>query len=175
MDVEQLVREHHAPVYRYAYRLTGSVPDAEDLTQQTFLIANQKIGQLRDATRSLGWLFTILRRCFLNECRQRVETPASNLEMALEQIPEEIPADSIDREQLQAALVSLSDEFRLVLVMFYFEDCSYREIAEKLELPIGTVMSRLSRAKQHLRRALHPDEIHKSERRAIRQAIEANG
>ena len=60
----------------------------------------------------------------------------------------------IDRERLQEALNRLPEAFRLVVVMFYFEECSYREIAERLEMPIGTVMSRLARAKGYLRSSM---------------------
>jgi RNA polymerase sigma-70 factor (ECF subfamily) len=65
--------------------------------------------------------------------------------------------DAIDQQGLAEALAELPDEFRVVVLMFYFEDLSYKEIAEQLELPIGTVMSRLSRAKGHLRRRLADD------------------
>jgi RNA polymerase sigma-70 factor (ECF subfamily) len=159
LDLARLIEEHHAPVYRFAYRLTGSVPDAEDLTQQVFLIAHQKLDQIRDPASARGWLFTVLRRCFLKNCRRMVPTPASSVEVEMEHVPEELTVDEIDRELLQRALDQLPDEFRLVLLMFYFEECSYREIAEKLELPLGTVMSRLSRAKRALRRRLLPQEV----------------
>jgi DNA-directed RNA polymerase specialized sigma24 family protein len=80
---------------------------------------------------------------------------ASALQIPLEEIPaEDIADDSIDREELQTALGELPDEYRLVVLMFYFEELSYKEIAEQLEIPIGTVMSRLSRAKGHLRARL---------------------
>ena len=65
LEVAQLVTEHHQAVYRYAYRLTGSVHDAEDLTQEVFLAAQRKIGQVRRMDRVRGWLFAILRNCFL--------------------------------------------------------------------------------------------------------------
>jgi RNA polymerase sigma-70 factor (ECF subfamily) len=64
--------------------------------------------------------------------------------------------DEIDREQLAVALAELTDEFRIVVLMFYFEELSYQEIAKELAIPIGTVMSRLSRAKGHLRTRLSP-------------------
>jgi len=65
MDIIQLVAEHHQAVYRYAYRLAGSSADAEDLTQQVFLIAQRKLEQLRKAESVQSWLFTILRRRFV--------------------------------------------------------------------------------------------------------------
>jgi len=154
MDLERLIHEHHAVAYRYAFRLSGSAADAEDLVQQMFLIAQQKLGQLREAKAARGWLLTILRRCFLKDCRRRVEMPASALEMSLDELPATLADEPFDRERLQMALDELPAEFRLVLVMFYFDEASYREIAEELEIPIGTVMSRLSRAKGRLRDAL---------------------
>lgn len=152
LDVARLVAEHHQAIYRYAYRLTGSVPDAEDLTQQVFLKAQQKLGQVRSAESVRSWLFTILRNSFLKSCQKRCPVPAGNLSLDIELIPERGPRDLvIDQERLQAAIDELSPPYRVVLLMFYYEDCSYREIAGRLGVPIGTVMSRLARAKGHLR------------------------
>jgi RNA polymerase sigma-70 factor, ECF subfamily len=151
LDVAQLVADHHKAVYRYAYRLTGSVQDAEDLTQQVFLIAQRKIGQLRNMDAAGSWLFAILRNCFLKDRQRRRPALAGDLDLDVDLIPEEGLADEGDGDRLQQALNRLPEVFRLVVVMFYFEECSYREIAEQLEMPIGTVMSRLARAKVQLR------------------------
>ena len=159
LEVARLVEEHHAVVYRYAFRLTGSVQDAEDLSQQAFLVAHEKIGQLREAACARSWLLTVLRRCFLKTCRRRIPVPAASLELDLEHIPDERPQEPLDREALDRALEELPFEFRLVIVMFYFDHASYREIADELELPIGTVMSRLSRAKSQLRKRLFSEEV----------------
>jgi len=155
IDIAQLVTDYHQTVFRCAYRLTGSVPDAEDLTQQVFLTAQQKVGQLRKMESVRSWLLTVLRNCFLKGCQKRRPTPAVNLQLNIDSIPGEPVEDGgVDRERLQAALNELPPNYRLVLVLFYFEDCSYREIAERLEMPIGTVMSRLARAKGYLRTKL---------------------
>jgi RNA polymerase sigma-70 factor (ECF subfamily) len=156
-SLPQLIRDYAAPLYRYAFRLSGQASDAEDLVQQTFLVAQQKLHQLREAERASAWLYAVLRSCFLKS--RRKQQPVS--------FDEQFPPDSIadqpdgdatgdwlDREALQLALSELPDEFRIVVLMFYFEELSYKEIAEQLELPIGTVMSRLSRGKAHLRRRL---------------------
>jgi len=153
-EMAQLVAEHHQTLYRYAYRLTGSVPDAEDLTQQVFLIAQQKLEQVHDLDSVRGWLFTVLRNCFLKGIRQRVPMPMANTDFDINLVPEEILEESVDSEQLQAAINTLADEFKIVVLMFYFEHHSYRTIAELLKVPPGTVMSRLARAKAHLRRKL---------------------
>jgi RNA polymerase sigma-70 factor (ECF subfamily) len=152
-DLVQLVAEHHAALYRYAYRLCGSAADAEDLTQQTFLMAQAKLDQLRSAETSRGWLYAILRNNYLRTKRKRVPVPAVNVDLDVNGLVDRaVPPDwTIDREELQAAINGLPDEFKIVVLMFYFEDRSYRDIAADLNLPIGTVMSRLSRAKQRLR------------------------
>jgi RNA polymerase sigma-70 factor, ECF subfamily len=153
-DIAQLVADHHAVLYRYAYRLSGSVADAEDLTQQVFLIAQQKLDQVRDPHRARSWLFTVLRNCYLKNRRRPPPRPASSSELDLYTVPEEVSDQCIDSDQLQAAIGALADEFKLVVLLFYFEHRSYREIAELLDVPLGTVMSRLARAKARLRREL---------------------
>lgn len=154
IDVQTLVAEHYAAVFRYAYRLCGNPVDAEDLTQQVFLSAQRKLDQLRAADAARAWLYAILRNCFLAS-RRPGATPLNGAEPRWEDVPDEAaPPEVIDRELLQRALDALPDDYRLILLMYYYEDYSYREIAERLELPIGTVMSRLSRAKGALRTGL---------------------
>lgn len=170
ITIEELVEQFHLPVYRFAFRLTGQTADAEDLTQQAFLTAQKSLHQLRDRASARSWLFTILRNRFLKE-RQRWEPlSAADVKLDLDIVPE-LPStvDHIDHERLQQAIDSLPTDYRLVLVLFYFEEFRYREIAERLELPIGTVMSRLARAKRHLRRALlvkqHNKDQHSKDQR----------
>ena len=74
-NIQRLIDDHLDAVYRYAYRLTGSVHDAEDLTQQVFLLAQERLDQLREADRARGWLFTILRNSFLKWCSGRSRFP----------------------------------------------------------------------------------------------------
>ena len=151
LQVRQLADNYYADVYRYAYRLSGAAAEADDLTQQTFLMALQRVHQLREPSRAKAWLFAVLRSCFLKGCRKRVPLSAGSLELDIGMIPEEVSELEVDSEQLQKALNELSEEFRLVLVMFYFEQLSYKEIASALEVAKGTVMSRLARAKRQLR------------------------
>lgn len=155
MDVGRLVAEHHQAVYRYAFRLAGSVHDAEDLTQQVFLVAQQRLEQLRRPESARSWLFSILRNSFLKIWQRQEPVTATSIGLNLDVLPlDASESDSIGVAGLQQAIGELPPEFRVVLAMFYFEDRSYREIAEDLELPIGTVMSRLARAKGHLRSKL---------------------
>jgi RNA polymerase sigma-70 factor (ECF subfamily) len=159
IDLTQVVADYHQDVYRYAYRLTGSAPDAEDLTQQVFLTAQECLGQLRDPENIRSWLFTVLRNSFFRSRKRRRPVAAGDLDLNIDSIPDEVPSsEAIDREQLQQALSELPPPYRIVVLMYYFEDCSYREIAEKLDLPIGTVMSRLARAKAALRTSLFGSE-----------------
>jgi RNA polymerase sigma-70 factor (ECF subfamily) len=158
-EIAGLVRGHHEELYRYAYRLAGNQPDAEDLVQQTFLVAQQKLGQVRDASCTRSWLYTVLRNHFLKGLRKQQRMAAGSGEIDFDSLPEEVPDElEVDSELLQGALDELPDEYRTVVVMFYFEDCSYKDIASQLEIAIGTVMSRLWRAKRHLRARLAPPE-----------------
>jgi RNA polymerase sigma-70 factor, ECF subfamily len=158
-DMAQLVAEHHEAVYRYAYRLTGSVQDAEDLTQQVFLVAQQKIGQLRKMEVAKSWLFTVLRNAFLKQRHRARPILAIDLDLNVGNLRAAPPTEPVDSDRLQAALDRLPDAARLVVTMFYFEGRSYKQIAKELELPIGTVMSRLARAKAYLRLLLVEPEI----------------
>jgi RNA polymerase sigma-70 factor, ECF subfamily len=153
--VQALVQEHYVPLYRYAFRLTGSTADAEDLTQEAFCQAQLKLSQLRDATRAKAWLFSILRNTYLHRVRDQPRQKTVSLEIVAE-IPERLsePLPDIDPQRLQQVLNELPEDFRTPLILFYFEEFSYRDIAEHMELPLGTVMSRLARAKGHLRARL---------------------
>ena len=159
IEIEGLVRDHHEELYRYGYRLSGNQPDAEDLVQHTFLVAQQKLGQVRDAACTRSWLFTVLRNHFLKTLRKQQRFVAGSEEIEFDSLPEEVPEElAVDSESLQAALDELPADYRAVVVMFYFEDCSYKEIASRLEIAQGTVMSRLWRAKRHLRARLAPTD-----------------
>ncbi len=177
VSISDLVARYHVELYRYAYRLTGTADEAEDLLQQVFLTAHARLDQLQQPDAARGWLYSILRNTFLKRCRRENQRPAREPEVDLDSLPddsleENFESEGIDREQLQAALDDLPEEFRIVLLMFYFEDLTYREIAERLSIPAGTVMSRLSRAKGHLRQRLfaaHPSATGSLSRRASHQ------
>jgi RNA polymerase sigma-70 factor (ECF subfamily) len=148
------VRDCLANLYRYAFYLVGNRQEAEDLAQEVLLRAHRKWHQLRDRERVWPWLCAICHRTFLNRTRRK------RLERNL---PPEIldghpakpvaPAE-LEPDELAQALADLPPRSRLLLVMFYFEGLSYREIAERLGVPVGTIMSGLSRAKARLRAKL---------------------
>jgi RNA polymerase sigma-70 factor (ECF subfamily) len=155
--VQRLVEEHYVALYRYAYRLTGSSADAEDLTQETFCTAQLRLAQLRNSASVKPWLFSILRNAYLHRLRDdRAHpcVPLDGLGDVAETLPEVLP--DLDPEQLQSALNELPEVYRTPIILYYFEDFGYREIAEQMDLPIGTVMSRLARAKAYLRNRLVP-------------------
>jgi RNA polymerase sigma-70 factor (ECF subfamily) len=153
-----LIDAHYEALYRYACRLTGSAADAEDLTQETFGKAFVRMGQLREQERVRAWLFRILRNLYLHKVRDDKRHRIIPLD-AVGDLPgrdaEVVP--DIDPAKLQQAIDQLDEGFRTPLILFYFEEFSYRDIAEQMELPIGTVMSRLARAKAYLRSILSPN------------------
>jgi RNA polymerase sigma-70 factor (ECF subfamily) len=154
-NVEKLVNEHYAFLYRYAYRLSGSAADAEDLTQEAFCTAQLKLSQLRDPKRAKSWLFSILRNAYLHRVRADKQQRFVSVEF-LSDVPEPPPdpLPPVEPERLQEVLSELPEVFRTPIILYYFDDFSYRDIAEQMDLPLGTVMSRLARAKAHLRARL---------------------
>lgn len=160
--VQQLVDAYYEALYRYAYRLSGSAVEAEDLTQEAFCKAQLKLAQLRDPARAKAWLFSILRNTYLHRVRDRKHLPMVSLDGlgdVAEPLPELLP--EVEPEQLQQALNELPEGFRTPIILYYFEDFSYRAIAEQMDLPLGTVMSRLSRAKAYLRARLLSQAVEK--------------
>src|SRR5262245_39711310 len=155
--VKRLVEDHYAALYRYAFRLSGSAADAEDLTQEAFCKAQLNLAQLRDHSRAKPWLFSILRNAYLHRLRAEKQQPCVSLD-GVGDVPEPSPGPlpDIEPERLQAALNEMAEAFRTPIILYYFEDFSYRDIAEQMGVPLGTVMSRLARAKAHLRGRLLP-------------------
>lgn len=154
-SIRELIASHYDSLYRYAYRLSGSASDAEDLTQEAFHKAITRLGQLRDPDRAKSWLFRIIRNGYLHRIRDQKRQRTIPLDAAAE-LPcreDDLPIP-VDPEQLQVALNELDEAFRTPLILYYFEEFSYREIADQMELPIGTVMSRLARAKGYLKQQL---------------------
>jgi RNA polymerase sigma-70 factor (ECF subfamily) len=156
--VTRLVDEHYEFLYRFAVRLTGSGADAEDLVQQAFLTAHAKFEQLREPDKARAWLIVVVRNAFRKSLRRDRPLLLSTVSDPPEPSQNGIGDRLIDSESVQAALNELPEEFRTPLILFYFEELSYKQIADLLEVPIGTVMSRLSRGKTHLRSRLRSHE-----------------
>jgi RNA polymerase sigma-70 factor, ECF subfamily len=154
LEVESIVLRYYEDVYRYAFRLSGNGDDAADLAQQTYLLAGRRLHQLREIARCRSWLLAIVRTCFLKSIQRRRPTLATDIELEVRQVACAEDDSPIDREAIGIALSELPETDRLILMMYYFEDLAYKEIAHQLDIPIGTVMSRLSRAKLRMRQQL---------------------
>lgn len=161
----ELAEEHVKFIYNVALRYAGNPYDAEDLVQETYFLAFKKFDQLRDDRKLKSWLFTILRNTYLKTRRQNGPRKIteyddsidyiSTLENAVEQIDVVTAYEQkIESDQIQQLLANLPDKYKAPLLLYYLSEMSYQEISETLELPMGTVMSRLSRGKQVLKKKI---------------------
>jgi RNA polymerase sigma-70 factor (ECF subfamily) len=159
VDFESLVARYYAPLFQFAFSLTRNEADACDLTQQTFTIWATKGHQLRDTSKVKTWLFTTLHREFLESRRRRTRFPHSDLEAAADELPTIPPpaASRLDIAHMLDALARVAEVYRAPVALFYLQDCSYNEIAEILNVPLGTVKSRLARGLGQLQQLLYRD------------------
>lgn len=168
---EQLALPHLKALYRFAMRLTGDSFAAEDLVQEAYLRALNGFSNLRDPDRVRPWLFQIISRLAIDRHRSaRREVPLPSLEdldrfSLYDLISEEDPLPYSVRlhedflgqfrdEEIRAALLALPEAYRVALILLYSEGMSYRELAQVLGCPVGTVMSRLHRGRKLLEREL---------------------
>jgi RNA polymerase sigma-70 factor (ECF subfamily) len=154
IDFEQLVARHYEPLFKFALSLTRSGADAEDLTQQAFYVWATKGYQLRDQSKAKAWLFTTLHRAFLATRRTHTRFPHHALEqVSIHDLPADAPdfANALDLPQVLVALAKVDAVYQAALALFYLEDWSYKEIAQILEVPLGTVKSRIARGIVQLR------------------------
>ncbi len=168
---EGLVLEHLDMLYAVALRLTRNPTDAQDLTQNTVVKALRFHNRFKDGTYIKAWLLTILRNTFINEYRRKVRRPdfvaltgseaaaetAPDPEVAAFEPEEDNVADLLELldDRVKEAVESLPHDFRLAVIMADLEDKSYKEIAEAMGCPLGTVMSRLYRGRKLLRQQLY--------------------
>jgi RNA polymerase sigma-70 factor (ECF subfamily) len=155
--------EHLDGLYSYAMVLSRNHAEAEDLVQETYVRAIQALGRLRAGSNMKSWLFTILRNIWLNQLRKRRNGPQV-IEIEEDGVANSIAEPSKDShdlyvskmeaEQVRAAIQELQVEFREIILLREYEDLSYQEIASVLDCPVGTVMSRLGRARAKLRASL---------------------
>jgi RNA polymerase sigma factor (sigma-70 family) len=157
---EEVVEQHSARVYRLAYRLTGNVHDAEDLTHDVFIRVFRSLHSYQPGTFE-GWLHRITTNVFLDKMRrkQRIRFDALSDESASrlqsrEPGPEQVFADAHFDDDVQRALDALPPDFRAAVVLCDIEGLSYEEIAATLGVKLGTVRSRIHRGRAQLREAL---------------------
>jgi RNA polymerase sigma-70 factor (ECF subfamily) len=162
-DFEEMVLPHRDALYGHALALTHNADEAEDLVQETTLRALRGFESFRADGPVRAWLLTILRNLFINAYRTRVRSPRSVSLDALENPDPVVPVEPgperavfsrLENEALARAVAALPADYREVLVMSDMRGMSYLEISQLLELPIGTVRSRLSRARNRVRRSL---------------------
>jgi RNA polymerase sigma-70 factor, ECF subfamily len=147
MDFEILVARHYEPLYQFAFSLTRNEAESFDLVQQVFCVWANKGHQLRDLSKVKTWLFTTLHREFLGTRRRQARFPHFELENASVELPVIPPptGSHLDAAQVLVLLAQLDEIYQAPVALFYLQDYSYNEIAAILEVPLGTVKSRLAR------------------------------
>lgn len=170
--LEQEALSHIDALYRTALRMTRNQSDAEDLVQEAYLRAFKALDQYRDGTNLRAWLFRIMTNAYINEYRKRSRRPVNSSLDDIEEFylydhlidsgvqpnserPEDIVLNRITADDVLKSLDVLSDDFRHVVLLADVEGFTYREIAEILDIPVGTVMSRLYRARRRLQSSLY--------------------
>ena len=158
-EFESLVARYYEPLYQFAFSLTRSEADACDLTQQTFYVWATKGHQLRNPEKVKTWLFTTLHRQFLESRRRQTRFPHQELEAAELELPVILPGtiSQLDNALVLATLSRVDETFQAPVSLYYLHEHSYKEIAEILELPLGTVKSRISRGIGQLQKLLAKD------------------
>jgi len=155
-DFELLVSRYYSTLYQFAFSLSRNEADACDLTQQTFYAWARKGHQLRDPSKVKTWLFTTLYHEHLEKKRRQIRFPHYELSEANQDLPNVAPAtvNELDSHTVLQALAQLEETFQAPLALFYLEDRPYKDIADILGIPLGTVKSRISRGIAQLQRIL---------------------
>lgn len=159
---KELTYPHLEFLYNMAMKYTTRPYDAEDLVQETMYTAYRKFHQLRDVKKCRAWLFSILRSHFLREYRQYIKRPVLDDGSGyLKYLPDSGADDfageldkKLDKVRVDKALAVLDEKFRTIVTLYYMEEMTYKEISGFLDIPVGTVMSRLSRGKKRLKKVL---------------------
>ena len=156
LDFESLVERYYPALYRFALSLTHAEDEASELTQQTFYVWATKGHQLRDSSKVKTWLFTTLHREFLQQRRRQTRFQHHELSQVMDELPPLAPqtVNELDWATVLQALARLEEPFQAPLALFYLQEHSYKEIAEILAIPLGTVKSRIARGVAQLQRSL---------------------
>src|SRR5205085_5482329 len=171
LAIEELVQAHFRAAYNFAYKLSGNPDDASDIVQETFLRVYHALPSFRSDANFTTWLYRIVTNVFLDERKKQQVRQHSSLEEFYEledsavsrqiQDPAPGPEALIVRgelaERVRQAVLALPPNPRIMIILYHFEGRSYEEIAAIMDLPIGTVKSRLNRARLALKNKLQPD------------------
>lgn len=156
-QIEQVIEAYYKPLYRFAYSLSKSPHEASDLTQQTFLIYSKKGHTIKNSSKIKSWLFTTLYREFL--CQRRKASRLKDFDSLSMDIEDPCNRNQNivhkeEKNSVLSALDKIEPIYKEVIILFYLKDLSYKEVSDILTIPIGTVMSRLSRGKKQLKSVL---------------------
>ena len=153
---EEVVKAQYEPLYRFAFSLVQRESDARDLTQEAFAQLGRKSHQVQDKAKLKSWLFTTLYRAFVDSHRWKTRYPHVEAGDAVSEMPANMPdaGERVDAAVAVQTLQEVPEVFRVPLTLFYLEQHSYLEIAEVLGVPVGTVMSRISRGRAMLRQLM---------------------
>jgi RNA polymerase sigma-70 factor (ECF subfamily) len=153
LEFEQIALIHTEPLLRFAMKFCGDRSRAEDLVQDTLLSAWSNFHQFQLGTNCRAWLFKILVNLRSKE-RRRCSSPPESLSIDQQQLDLAVPENISKVTEVRVAFEGLSEEYRGILHLGIVEGFSVRELADLLAIPAGTVMSRLSRARERLRTSL---------------------
>jgi RNA polymerase sigma-70 factor (ECF subfamily) len=145
-----LVEQWHLPLWRYVRRMLDASGAADDVSQEVWAAALRGLPRLIHPERFAPWLLTIARRAVFNRLREKYDAPES-AELDTDTVSADESTDVVDRVEVAAGLAALPVREREVLVLFYLHDLDLQECGQILEVPPGTVKSRLFRARQMLR------------------------
>jgi RNA polymerase sigma-70 factor (ECF subfamily) len=171
---DDLIRRYEKKVYNFAFRLSGNYDEANDVASETFVRVYNALQNFRGDSSFITWLFRITTNVYLDERKRKRARPYESLDEMIEldettvvrqiEDPAPTPEETVEKQEsvdlLQQAINSLPDYQRMMIVLYHTENRSYEEIAEALDLPIGTVKSRLNRARLSLREKLEPLREH---------------
>ena len=150
----ELVRDHSARIFAICFSILSNKEDAEDITQQAFLRGFSDIKQLRDISKFGAWITQIAKRMCLDLLRRKKLNKTALKQITVDYVKDEPAYDDNKYSRLQSALMQLKEEYRLPLMLYYFDGKSTKKIAESLEITVDTAHAHLSRARKKLRHLL---------------------
>ncbi|USG64776.1 sigma-70 family RNA polymerase sigma factor [Brevibacillus ruminantium] len=155
----QIVERYKGKIYAFLYRMIGHTQDAQDLTQEVFIKAYCSIGGYRPEFRFSSWLYRIAANHCLDELRRRKRSPITTgdeTKLIHDNTPEQMLLVKEQHAILQRHLLALEEDHRVILLLRYEEQLSYKEIGEVLSIPVTTVQMRIYRAHKKLHQCLIP-------------------